>query len=266
MLGTVRKITVAVGFLALGSNLTACGLNNQIKAKDKTTQTSAPTEDVGFASFSLADLTSLADIKVVKLSITGTDHKGVPFTKTINQDYATGKSFKAENVPTGTYLLKLEVTDATGKVIATGEAANVVIKSGSETKVNLSLTKADTGGTLVVQVEPGPNTGNPPSAELPKSDQQNQNQGYTMDGKFKTCSKPAPRMICNAIGYNYSAEDAKWMKDCESIGGVRVSCTADACEWPVPSQGTLLCSKQIQYVCNGFDKCGPIEIRVIIPS
>ncbi len=71
-----------------------------------------------------------------------------------------------------------------------------------------------------------------------------QNEGYTMGGQFKTCPKAAPRDVCPAYAIQYTGYEQYWQAACEREGGKLLSCTSNECEWPVPSAGTQLCSKE----------------------
>ena len=250
----LRKMTAGtIGSLILGVSLSACGLTKADKSSHSSSHSQTASGESGFASFSLADLTSLGDIKGVNLTITGADVKGSPFKRVVSEDYATGKSFKASDLPTGVYKVTLEVTDASGKVLATGEASSVTINAGAETKLSLTLTKAGDSGSLVVQVVPGavpPGGKTDPGVPAPAPNQ-TPFQGYDENGNFKTCPTPIHTDrtdICFNVAIDYAPSSISWADKCKKLGFAFTSCSTYVCDHgllPIKGEALWLCSGKV---------------------
>ncbi len=235
-LDTKRTASI-IGNVFLCCTLISCGVAKKVNSSGKHDQAEATRNDQGSASFSLADLQSLGDVKRVQLVVTGTDAKGTPYTRALDESYVAGKKLKMENLPNGNFKVSLKVLDATGKVIATAGADNVAIAAGAETKLNLTLTKAGDPGSVVVDVMP-------PPAPAPKV----ANKGYDIHGNFKTCPILPEQTACAALLFMPvlpSKSDTLWEQRCEKEGHTLLFCTDDPCGFAIPYDGTKICSGKI---------------------
>ncbi|MEN9834111.1 MAG: hypothetical protein RL011_304 [Pseudomonadota bacterium] len=150
----LRLIPSIIG-ITLSIGLAACG-HLDAKTGSQTKNTSQQSSNAGSASLQIADLSSLGDVKKVRITVTSTStsSQGGSYFFTQTDDYKSGQNIVVANLPERAYTVTLEVLDGSGKVLATGVASNVQIKNGSPTSLNIALSKTGPGGTLVVGVVP----------------------------------------------------------------------------------------------------------------
>ena len=128
----------------------------------------------------------------------------------------------------GEYFLLVEVLDSTtGKIYQKGRTrVDIVAGKIAEANVKLVTVNQQDGGLVV-------NLGG---------------SGFSMDGQSITCPVPTPASVCPAMAVTLSHSDQAWQYACQAQGHQLVSCVSNRCQTPIPSNGTQLCSGDVNMV------------------
>lgn len=161
----VCSLLTACGAVQQGDKSTA---KNQAATKPATsTGTSTVTANInqGTISMTIAVADLSAAIAGSKMIATLTPQDGAAAdARVLVEDFVNGKTLQIAGLAAKTYRLSLQLTDKTGKVLAAGESAAVVVSAGDTAVFKVNLTQSNNANVLIVEpvivpaVNPGTHT------------------------------------------------------------------------------------------------------------